>query len=505
MQPNGMDPMQGMPPFEQQYTTPITPEMMQQWQQYGVPPQQFTPEMMQQWQQYGGAPPQQFTPEMMQQQITPEMFEQWQYQIYQMQQEQNAQAQQQGKKRSRQRRPRDPYRRGGFTRVMLVLATLCVLGGGAWFLWRGSMGAMPTTAVIEKGDLGTTHHGDALVVRSETAYEDEGVQSIEYVAQEGSLVYPGNVVCYVYSTGYNSKEMQTLQGYRDQIKNYQRTLLKSQTQLDARMDQLESEVIQRGLEVRSLVQGARGNLGNQETILARAITQRQNYFRSKNASDMRLSRLYGDEETQKQRIDSWIKQRHAVRQSIVSFYSDGFEQFLTLNDLDKYSPAEVRSMINGHRPEASTVSRGRTSIFRLVRPTDYAVLMLVKDTTWNPIEGATYTLSLEQFTNITTEAKVLSFSRSGGELLLRLAVMGDVTKVLYMRTCQASLGEFVDCMVVPASAIYEQNGAKGVVLTGGEKQLFVPVSIIQETDGRAYITALQTGVLSPGQSVRLFR
>ena len=63
-------------------------------------------------------------------------------------------------------------------------------------------------------------------------------------------------------------------------------------------------MIERGLEVRSLVQGARGNLGNQETILETAINQRQSYFRSKYSSDMRLNRLYDDETNQQRRIDS---------------------------------------------------------------------------------------------------------------------------------------------------------------------------------------------------------
>ena len=487
MQPP-QDPMQqqGMPPYGQPYT-PFSPEQIQQWQQYGIPQEQFTPEIMQQMQQQG----------IYQQQVTPEMLAQWQYQLYQMR---AAQAEQSGFAP-----PPKPRRKGGFGRFFRTLVILGMIAGAAWYLLNTNRSSAPTLAVIEAGSLGNTYRGDALVVRSETAYEDEGVQSIEYVAQEGSLVYPGNVVCYVYSTGYSSKEMQTLQEYRDQIKNYQRTLLRGQAQLDTRMDRLEADVIQRGLEVRNLVQGARGNLINQETILGNAITQRQNYFRSKNSSDMRMSRLYGDEETQKQRIDSWIKQRHATRQSLVSFYSDGFEQALNLNEFEKYGPYEVRAMINGQKPEVSTASRGRTTIFRLVRESDYAVLMLVKDNTWNPVEGSIHKLKLEQFSNTVVNARVLSFARSGGELLVRLAVVGSVKPVLYMRACQAELGEYVDCLLVPLGALYEQNGAKGVVLVTEEKQLFVPVNVIQESDGKAYISAVQMGLLSEGQNVRLFR
>lgn len=66
--------------------------------------------------------------------------------------------------------------------------------------------------------------------------------------------------------------------------------------------------------------------------------------------------------------------------------------------------------------------------------------MLVRNTNWNPVEGTTYKLVLEQFTNTVVDAQVLSFTRSGGELLLRLAVIGDVRDVLYMRTVPGPAG-----------------------------------------------------------------
>lgn len=192
--------------------------------------------------------------------------------------------------------------------------------------------------MVEAGTLGTSYTGDVLIVRNETAYDEEGVQYIDYVAQEGSVVYRGDVICYVYSTGYSTKEMTALQDCRDAIKDYQQTLLKSETNFDQKMIRLETEVIERGLEVRSLVQGARGNLGNQETILETAINQRQSYFRSKYSSDMRLNRLYDDETNQQRRIDSWINQTVATQESIVSFYTDGFEYALIPFGIRKIHP-----------------------------------------------------------------------------------------------------------------------------------------------------------------------
>jgi hypothetical protein len=140
----------------------------------------------------------------------------------------------------------------------------------------------------------------------------------------------------------------------------------------------------------------------------------------------------------------------------------------------------------------------------LVKKDNYAVLLLIKDKTWNPTKDGVYELTLEQFTSTKVNAKVLSYARSGGELLLRLAVVDDVTNVLYMRTCEATIGESVQCMTVPLAALYTQNGAQGVVITQNGTPCFVPVNVLSQSGGKAYIQAIQSDVLQEGMEVRLF-
>lgn len=483
--------MQQPNPFAMQQPMPQAPMM-----QAPVAPQQWPPP---------GAQPA-MTPEMMQQQ--------WQMEAMQWQQ-----AQQQGfptqpmvrkpKKIKPPKPPKQPRQRSGGSgagkTILILLLVAALIGAGVYFLFLRDGGEKATTAQIQMGMLGNTFHGDALIVRNETAFNEEGVQNIEYEAEEGSLVYRTDPLCYVYSTGYSTSEMKTLQDYRDQINDYQQTLLAAETAYDQRMDMLETEVIERGLEVRSLVQGSRGNLINQETILATAITQRQNYFRSKYASDTRLSRLYDDENTQKQRIESWIKPKLATQESsIVSFYTDGFEQALSPELFETYTPSQVRSMISGIKPETSAVERGRIDLYRLVKKDNYAVLMLINDRNWNPTKDEVYELTLEQFTSTKVQAKVLSYARSGGELLIRLAVVDDVSNVLYMRTCEATISEAVECMKVPISALYAQNGARGVVIDQNGVPSFVPVTVLSEVGGEAYIQPIQSGVLTEGMDVKLF-
>lgn len=481
--------------------------MMQQPNPFAMQPQMPPQPMMQ-----SPVAPQQWPPPGAQQAMTPEMMQQqMQFEAMQWQQ-----AQQQAfptqpvvrkpKKPKTPKPPREKGGRGGAGKVVLItLLALALIGAGVYFLFLRDKGEEVTIAQIEMGMLGNTFHGDALIVRNETAFDEEGVQNIEYEAEEGSLVYRTNPLCYVYSTGYSTSEMSTLQDYRDQINDYQQTLLAAETAYDQRMEMLETEVVERGLEVRSLVQGSRGDLINQENILATAITQRQNYFRSKYASDMRLSRLYDDENTQLQRIESWIKPKLATQESsIVSFYTDGFEHALSPELFETYTPSQVRSMINGIKPETSAAERGRIDLYRLVKKDNYAVLMLINDRNWNPTNDEVYELTLEQFTSTKVQAKVLSYARSGGELLIRLAVVGDVSDVLYMRTCEATISEAVQCMTVPVAALYTQNGSKGVVINQNGVPSFVPVNVLSESEGKAYIQPIQSGVLMEGMDVQLF-
>ena len=352
--------------------------------------------------------------------------------------------------------------------------------------------------------IGTRYTGDCLIVRDETPFDAEGVSSVDYIAEEGSLVSRGASVCNVYSSGFSTREMTALQDYRDQIKEYQVKLLKAQVTTDSYMEKLEADVMTRAREVRELIGGARGNMNNQETLLAAAIQARQNRLKELYSEDQRMTRLYDDELSQLQRISSWTKQYSATGEGLVSFYSDGYEYGLTVTNCTQFSPAEVRDMLNGRKPTTDLAAKGKTTIYRLVRNGHWMVLMLIRDSNWNPVEGAEYELKLENFKDTMVKARVISFTRTGGELEVVLDIMDDVKSVLYIRTCTGVLGDSVASLTVPAKALYYQDNMPGVVIVDGDYQFFIPVNVLDKRDGMVFISAIQQGVLYEGQTVRLF-
>ena len=352
--------------------------------------------------------------------------------------------------------------------------------------------------------IGSRYTGDCLIVRDEIPYNEDTVSSVRYVAEEGSYVTKGTKICNVYSTSYSTKEQKVLQDYRDQIKEYQIKLLRQQVSTDAYMEKLEADVLTRAREVRELIAGARGNMYNQETELAAAIKKRQERLRELYVKDQRLSRYYDDEQSQLQRITSWTKQCDAKAEGLVSFYSDGYEYGLTMSNYSEFSPAEVRAMINGAKPSDNLSLKGKTTVYRLIKDGHWVVLMLIRDNNWNPVEGAEYELKLENFKDTMVRARVLSFTRTGGELEVQLEVMSDVQPVMYIRTCTGVLGDNVTSLMVPPQAIWTQDNMPGVVVLDGDYPFFIPVNVVDKRDGMVYISPIQPDTIYEGQTVKLF-
>jgi len=397
-------------------------------------------------------------------------------------------------------RPED--RRLSVPQIMLIVL---VLGFAAWYLITTLTPEASAYGTISAGTLGSRYTGDCLIIRDETPFDAEGVTSIEYVAEEASTVFRGGIICNVYSSGFSTRETITLQEYRDQIKEYQVKLLNSQITTDAQIEKLESEVLTRAREIREMIGGVRGNMANQERLLGAAIQARQTYLKEKFSNDQRLSRLYDDELSQLQRISSWTKQYVTMNETLVSFYSDGYEYGLTVSNYDQFSPSEVRAMINGQKPSQAALQKGKTTIYRTIRDGHWYVLMLIRDSTWNPVEGAVYELRLENFKDTMVEARVVSFTRSGGELEVRLSIEAPVLPVLYVRSCSGVLGDNVSSLTVPQEAIYIQDNMPGIVVVNGDYKVFIPVNVLEKRDGLAYIAAIQQGVIYEGQTVQLFR
>ncbi len=379
-----------------------------------------------------------------------------------------------------------------------------VLGFLGWYLYSNFAPQAARYGQITSGALSATRTGECLIVRNEVPYDAEGVTSVVYEAEEGASVNRGDKICKVYSSGYSTREMNTLKTYREQIRNYQKNLIETENPPDARLDRVMNEVKNYAKQVRELVNGGRGSLAAQEEMLRTAVSERQIYLKNKYTSDQRFSRLYDDELSQKQRIDSWTTSETATGSAVVSFYSDGYEYALNGTNYTTFEPKQVRSMINGNAPEKTNAQMGKTTIYRMVEDGEWYVLFLSHETDWNPVNGQTYALQLGRYESTQVYAEVVNFTRSGGELLLRLKVNSDVRPVLYMRSGEAILGENLSTLCVSERALYTQDKMTGIVVVDNNTESFIPINVIYQADGNVYFQPVQQGVLYEGLTVMLF-
>lgn len=386
--------------------------------------------------------------------------------------------------------------------VFIVLMALIALLGWLWFSRRGSLAS---TAIVSAGSMGSQYQGEIVIARDETLYDAEGVTRIDFVAEEGSHIYKGNVICQVYSSGYNQTEINKLENYRSAIQQYHKEQV-MKNYVDAQLEKLDLDVDTLSLEVRTLVQGEGvGNLNNLEKQLSTAIKARQTYLRQKYPDDQTLSSLYDEESRQLKKIESWTTTYDAKEECIVSFYTDGYESTVNASTYETLTPAQVRTVLAGQTLETDVVSRGRDPIYRTVKPEGWYALLASPEKNWNPVPGQSYKMQLDGFDNYLVDATVVSFTRSGGELLVRMRIDSDVEPVLNIRSCRVVVGEFVDGVNVPVSSLYTQSNMIGVVVSELGTETFVPVIVISRDDKTAFVKSIYPGSpLQAGKTVRLF-
>lgn len=368
------------------------------------------------------------------------------------------------------------------------------------------------TAIVTLSNQDTTYSGRALIVRNETVDSQANISTIRYIAAEGAHLFRGNPICVVYTSGFKAKEAKNLAVAREQISQHQQELLNNTKTVDSYLDRLRDVVLMRATETQALIHGAKGNLINQEELLKQSFDELQNYIGEKFQDDPKLTRYLDAETNLIQRINTWTKQLSAVDDGIVSFYTDGFESVLNTSSAMRYSPGEVESMLMGTIPKTIQVpgadkqnNQDISDIYRLVRPNVWSALMLADDTEWNPVAGDEYTMLVESFENTQVKARVESVTKSENKLLVRLVVQSDVTPMLYLRSARLQLSKNVISYAVPKSAIYTQNGIKGVVALFDVGEFLIPVDVVSEDATQANIIPLSAGYLYEGMSVRLFK
>ena len=398
--------------------------------------------------------------------------------------------------------------------VLVVLFSVIILIGVVYAAWqiKDLLIEPATTAIVEGSTLGNYYDGKLVIARNEELVTTENKTRIDFVAEEGSKVNRSSVICKVYSSGYNQTEINRLQTYREEIQAYHSSQVLN-TYVDAALDSENAAIDALAQQVRTLVHGRGvGSLSSIQKQLESALNSRKNYLRQKYPDDQELAQLYKVENDQLKKIESWTTTFTADEDCLVSFYTDGYELTVNSRNCGNLTPADVKNVIRGVPLAIDTAEKAYDPVYRAVIEDEWYALFICSNPDWNPVVGEKYQMQLTGFDHWVVEGEIMSFSRIGSDLLLRMRVQDDVRPVLNIRTCDATVGDFVSGVRVPVDALYSHRDVNtnresiGVIVLDGGIQTFVEVIVISYPDeNTAFVRPVMSGSpLEPGKTVMLF-
>ncbi len=377
-----------------------------------------------------------------------------------------------------------------FLLIVLVIAFLIV---------RPHLNLGGREAVIMTANTQYSQSMDCVIIRDENVVSAESMARVEYVASENTLVNQGDTVAYTYSAGYSERLLARLEETRAEIQQYHKNTI-LQNIKDAALERYDTIVDMMVLEFKHLVnRDTRGSLLSAARQLESAMVNRQEYLRQNRREDARLTRLYEEENTRMTNIQSWRRVETASKSGVVSFYTDGYEKDLTVENLPSLTAADVRTVIGGGR--LSSDSGNSTPVYRLVNQDRWYVAIVNTDTSWNPVVDQEYYLQIQGFEDLAFTARVTSVQKGAGQLLAVFEIDDPIGPLIYQRTGKAMLSITISGLSITTRALTEQNGQTGVWLYDVPGGTFIPVEVLSNDGKNALIQPLVEGALDVGQRV----
>lgn len=374
-----------------------------------------------------------------------------------------------------------------FLLILLVIAFLIV---------RPQLNLGSSEAVIMTAQSEFSQMMDCVIVRDEQVVTAESAARVEYIAPEGTLVNAGDTVAYVYTAGYSESLLAKLEETRAEIQDYHKNHILNNIK-DTDLERYDTIVDMMVLEFKNLVNHrSSGSLLTAAQQLETAMVNRQEYLRQNKREDTKLSKLYDTENTRLSSIQSWRKVENAAKSGVVSFYTDGYEDALSTENLSTLSSADIRTVLSGGR-----LGEGRsaktTDIYRLVDQNNWYVALVLSDDRWNPVVGQQYYMQMQGFEDLSFNAYVISVQKD----MAVFQISDPIGPLIYQRSGKAKLSSTISGLSIVSKALYEQNGQMGVWLADMPGGTFVPVEVLSNDGKNALIQPLVDGAIGLGQKV----
>ena len=352
-------------------------------------------------------------------------------------------------------------------------------------------------AVVENGTSSAARRVQAVIMRDETVGTMDSGSTISYVAREGAFVESGETIAYVYSAGYSASQLQQLESIRAEIRAYHLSILG--TIIDTRLDVLEDKVRDMALQLKTLVRNrTSGNLSSLEAQLSQAMQDRQTYLSQNQREDTGLTNLYENESKRQSQIASWRSTVTASSDGVVSFYMDGYEDFMSPGNTGAITVDALRNILAGKSVGGEPASRLQANIYRLV-PLGRWYAYILSDASFTPVTDQHFWFQMEGFEDVVYDASVVSSVKSGNTVMTLLQIDDPIGPLLNQRCGDATISTELVGLKVPQDAVVREGGQTGVYVYDGAGGTFIPVTVTGTTeDGMALISTDYESALYAG-------
>lgn len=333
------------------------------------------------------------------------------------------------------------------------------------------------SAMVRSGTLGKDRVFPAIIARDEVMQPSPGTyERIEYYKAEGEEVAKGEEVASVYTSGYSRDMLSELEETRKEIGQASKEKLKSVK--EEKLESYNQQVQDQAEVVAKIVRKeSDASLIQAEKALRALMGERHNYLRENSHTDSNFQKLFSQEESQKNAISMWSKSVQAVEKGRISLRQDGYEAQFNLEHLESMTPETVTATLQSYtdKPAMST-----NTLFRIVNPYRWYLLMVVKDSQWQPVSGQAQLMvrfdgAAGNYTAVINKAVPDAAKKN---TLVVLEMHEDIDGLIDARKINVTvLGGQHHGLLVPRSAIRKQD-MQDVVMIKGDRRL-VPVTVIE--------------------------
>lgn len=334
------------------------------------------------------------------------------------------------------------------------------------------------------GVLDENRFSNGLIIRDETVYSFGEYGRLDYTRQEGNQVAAGDVIAELYSTNYIQSKLDDLNSQRRNIANYQKNIMK--TIMDADLTQLELEISSAKEQLKEkALEGDNAGAARINRRLQELYVKQDRLLREKTRTDEHLTTLYAQEEALMSTISQWKTEITAQSEGVLCTSIDGLEQRVNADKITSLSIADIRAAFQAKKE--ARIGEG----CRVVNTEKWYIALICHE---NPTLEVNKTYRLYQRGNASPiTATFLSQIPDGGEYICLFECGGAMGDLINVRSTQFSIGEAVEGLIVPSSAVVTQDQLQGIYIEENGKKVFVYVQVVASFNGKSVVRPLPDG------------